>query len=246
MIDSCVTLFKPLIRAGSDLLFPPSCPVCSQPLIESRRGLCEHCMQDVSLICSPLCRVCGKEMRNSAEGDHLCGICLHKTPFFTSARGVARYQDPVANLLHRLKYQTDYSVLPALQRIVVMMGPVAISEDDRIIPVPLHSRRLRFRGFNQSVLLAGLFFPNDQKLLLRNVLQRIRDTTPQTGLNGIVRRKNLKDAFAVHKPRMVRQRKIFLVDDVFTTGTTVSECSRVLLGAGAREVHVLTLARVNE
>jgi len=185
-------------------------------------------------------------MCDSAEGDHICGVCLRKVPSFTSARGIARYQDPVADLLHRLKYQSDYTVLPALLEIVKMNDPVLISQDDRIIPVPLHSRRLRFRGFNQALLLADLFFPNGQKVLLRNVLQRVRNTEAQTGLNGAARRKNLKNAFAVCDPCKVRHRKIFLVDDVYTTGTTVSECSRVLLAAGAREVHVLTLARVDE
>jgi len=246
MIDRRFALFKPLVRAGGDLLFPPFCPVCSIPLHELQNGLCVHCRQDIPLIRSPLCTVCGREMRDSAEGDHICGNCLHKSPFFTSARGVVRYQDPVVNLLHRLKYQTDYSVLPALQEIVGMMAPVRISQNDRIIPVPLHKRRLRFRGFNQSLLLADLFFPKQHKLLLRNILQRIRNTDPQTGLNGIARRKNLKDAFLVCEPSRVRSRKIFLIDDVFTTGTTVSECSRVLLAAGASEIHVLTLARVNE
>lgn len=246
MINRCFASFTSLIRAGSDLLFPPSCVVCSIPLFQSQIGLCERCRQKIPLICSPLCTVCGRELCDSAKGDHLCGLCLRKTPFFTSARGIAHYQAPVANLLHRLKYQTDFSVIPALREIVRMGAPVHLSKDDRIIPVPLHRHRLHSRGFNQALLLAELIFPDGKACLLRNVLLRIRSTTPQTGLSGMERRRNLKNAFTVCKASKVQNRKIFLVDDVYTTGTTVSECSRVLLAAGAKEIHVLTFARVNE
>ena len=108
----------------------------------------------------PLCLICGREMGDSAIGDHACGTCLRKEPFYNSARGVAHYQEAVANLLHRLKYQGEYSVLPALKEIIMMWHPIASQEEDRILPVPLHIKRLRHRGFNQTLLLARLFFPD--------------------------------------------------------------------------------------
>ncbi len=234
------------LREGSDLLFPPLCPVCSVSFLDSDHGLCVVCRHDVALIRSPLCLICGREMGDSATGDHTCGTCLRKAPFYNSARGVVHYQEPVANLLHRLKYQGEYSVLPALKEIIMMWNPIALQGEDRIIPVPLHIKRLRHRGFNQALLLARLFFPDSNNLILMDALLRTRHTDPQTGLNGIERRKNMSNAFMVRDPGRIQGRKIFLVDDVYTTGTTVSECSRVLLAAGAREVHVVTLARVKE
>lgn len=150
----------------------------------------------------------------------------------------------MSSLLHRLKYQGDTSVLSALREIIGRRDSFCLQEQDRIIPVPLHVSRLRQRGFNQSLVLAKLFFPNQKDLIQVDTLTRIRHTIPQTGLDGIARRKNLHQAFIVRFPERVRGRKIVLVDDVFTTGTTVAECSRMLLRAGADEVRVLTLARV--
>lgn len=100
------------------------------------------------------------------------------------------------------------------------------------------------RGFNQSLLLAALFFSGAQSLILPQTLLRVRNTAPQTSLDGMARRKNLTGAFAVSDASLIRGRRVFLVDDVFTTGTTVNECSRTLLAAGAIDVEVLTVARV--
>ncbi|MCF8057192.1 MAG: ComF family protein [Desulfocapsa sp.] len=241
-----VAILQRWLKGVWDLLFPPSCFVCSAFLSDGARGICSDCLQDAPLIISPLCPVCGRGMSDSAVGDHLCGSCLRKKPPYSSVRGIVHYQEPVAPLLHSLKYQGDTSVLPALQAIVTLGLPETPSEEDRIIPVPLHIHRLRQRGFNQALLLAQLFFPERKNCILRDTLQRIRHTVPQTGLDGAARRKNMSKAFRVCDPGEVRGRKIILVDDVYTTGTTVSECSRVLLTAGAGEVSVLTLARVRE
>lgn len=239
-------LFNKWFAGGWDLLFPPSCTVCNALLHDISFGLCRDCRADIDLICSPLCHICGRELSDSADGDHYCGMCLGKRPLYSSARGVAHYKDPVATLLHRLKYKGDYTVLPALMSIIKMQDCVVLGDGDRIIPVPLHFKRLQYRGFNQATLLARLFFPDNKKSLLIDVLQRVRHTNPQAGLDGIVRRKNLRHAFAVRNAEQIQGRNLVLVDDVFTTGTTVSECSRVLLAAGAKTVHVVTLARVDK
>lgn len=230
----------------SDLLFPPFCPVCGRRLLPAGRGPCPLCLQDISLVGSPLCTVCGREMADSTVGDHHCGRCLRRSPLYSSARSVAHYQDPVSSLLHRLKYQGDTSVLPALREIIRLRGPWMLRERERVIPVPLHLTRLRRRGFNQALILANLFFAERKDSILIDTLIRKRHTTSQTGLDGKERRRNLHQAFAVRFPERVRGRMIVLVDDVFTTGTTVSECSRTLLGAGAEDVRVVTLARVRE
>ena len=115
---------------------------------------------------------------------------------------------------------------------------------DRIVPVPLFPGRLKKRGLNQSLLLARIFFPEAGEALLVDTLIRMRDTPPQTTLDGVARRKNLHAAFAVNHPEAVCGRRIFLVDDVLTTGTTVTECGKALLAAGATEIRVVTVARV--
>lgn len=114
-----------------------------------------------------------------------------------------------------------------------------------IIPVPLHAKRLRERGFNQSVLIARALFSHEKKRINTSVLQRHRWTEPQATYGGKARRKNLRNAFSVRIPAQIKGKKILLIDDVFTTGTTVNECAGVLLKAGAAEVIVFTLARVD-
>ncbi len=118
-----------------------------------------------------------------------------------------------------------------------------LSTPDIIVPVPLHPTKLRSRGFNQSVLLAKVLFPNQQDKI-RHSLVRTRHTRPQTGLKGGERRRNVVGAFAVRQGEVVRGQKICLVDDVYTTGTTVNECAKTLKKAGAVRVEVATLAMV--
>jgi ComF family protein len=118
-----------------------------------------------------------------------------------------------------------------------------LSCPDIIVPVPLHLHKLRSRGFNQSLLLAQVFFP-DQKEKIRHCLVRRRHTRPQTGLKGVERRKNVVGAFALRAGEGLTGKKICLVDDVFTTGTTVNECAKTLKRAGAASVEVATLAMV--
>lgn len=237
-------LMQKWLIAVQDLLFPLSCTICSAPTSASGLALCAGCLAEVIVVNSPLCIVCGLEMVNSTAGDHLCAMCLRKKPPFRSARAVAHYQKPVSTLLHTLKYQGDTSVLSALQVVVDLSPRVSVRKGDRIIPVPLHLRRLRSRGFNQAKLLAELFFPENKEQILLNCLQRTKHTEPQTTLDGVARRKNLRRAFTVQNAEQIRGRVIFLVDDVLTTGTTVAECSNVLLAAGADSVQVLTVARV--
>ena len=237
-------LMKSWLSAVWDLLFPVSCTICSASISRPDSALCPVCLENVRLISSPFCTVCGLEMESSAPGDHLCGSCLRKRPPFYSARAVARYQEPVSTLLHKLKYQGDTSVLPALQEVVNLFSVISIDHADRIIPVPLHRCRLRIRGFNQAKLLAELFFQGCREQLLLDCLERRQYTEPQTTLDGDARRKNLRQAFMVRKAEQIRGRTVFLVDDVYTTGTTVAECSKVLLAAGAHAVKVVTVARV--
>jgi len=118
------------------------------------------------------------------------------------------------------------------------------SEFDLILPVPLHPQRLRRRGFNQSLLLARRVSRHHSIALDFKSLQRIRHTQPQTELSGAQRQKNIRGAFEVRNPFVIEEKRLLLIDDVFTTGATVQECSKVLLKAGAKRVDVLTLARV--
>lgn len=235
-------------RGWMELLFPDRCYFCGRDPGCRGELVCPDCLAMIHYLRSPMCTCCGREFSTSSGGDHLCGVCLGHPPVFAWARAAVSYEEPVSQLLHGLKYAADTRTLPVLAQIVAAFVE-GLSLDfqagnDRIVPVPLHSTRLKKRGLNQSQLLAEILFPHAGDALLVDTLRRIRHTPPQTTLNGPARRKNLAGAFVVVDPPAIQGRRVFLVDDVLTTGTTVTECARVLLAAGATGVCVVTVARV--
>lgn len=196
------------------------------------------------MIQPPLCLCCGVEF--SAGGDsHLCGACLAKPPHFNRARAIFRYDDASAALVHSFKYGGRTVARQTFRALADRATPLAEMESpELIIPVPLHPKRLKERGFNQALVLAQILFPKGRKLISPDLMIRNRWTEPQVGLSGQNRRQNLVGAFSVRVPKKIAGRRILLVDDVFTTGTTLNECAKVLQASGASQVEALTLARV--
>lgn len=185
-------------------------------------------------------------MSDAAE-DHLCGSCIDDPPPFARARAALKFEGSTRELVHQFKY--GRRVL--LRKPLAMIALTHFSDfpekfrPDLIIPVPLHLKRLKERGFNQAILLGEVFSRRWSIPLARNSLQRIRWTEPQVNLGAAEREVNVKGAFAVSDIAAVNGRSILLIDDVYTTGSTVKECSRVLNKAGAAEVSVITIARGN-
>ncbi|MCX5876318.1 MAG: ComF family protein [Deltaproteobacteria bacterium] len=238
---------KRFFNALLDLLLPSFCLACEKPLGSAPDLLfCPDCQEKLHYIKSPLCPCCGRAYLVAPGGDHHCGTCLAKPRHFSQARALFLYEEPLKKVIHRFKYQGKTACLPSFARLAINLPLLAEMRGvDWIVPVPLHPSRLRERGFNQALLLARAFFPKDRRVTV-GLLVRLRPTEPQTSFNGAARRTNLKNAFAVIKPHRLAGKKILLIDDVFTTGTTANECARVLKKAGADEVLVLTLARVKE
>ena len=239
---------KTLIRAGLDLIFPPRCTACNEYLSagEKDEQLCSGCMAEIRWIDSPVCSRCGMIFKSQTGEDHLCGHCLLMPPPYRMARAVVLYGSVARDLLHQLKYRSNTTVVPAIHTIISRMDRSPFTDVDLVLPVPLHPCRLRQRGFNQSLILARLFFPDRDPSIHTSLLVRTRNTAPQTTLNGEKRRKNLHGAFRVTDPSALKGRSICLVDDVYTTGTTVTECANTLLRAGAGSILVLTLARAEK
>ncbi len=236
-----------ILSAIMELLFPASCQACGQPAAPfSEIMLCRSCLAEVRLIGGPLCPCCGRPFHKNSAEDHLCGLCLKGHYHFDTARALVHYRPPITTLISRFKYHGQTSSLKSFRAIQQQLPVLTeLNQPDLIIPVPLHFKRLQKRGFNQALLLARAFYPDQHRLIDFKVLERHRYTAPQTGLSGKIRRENLKKAFQVRDRGIVAGKRVLLIDDVFTTGTTVNECARVLKRAGAREVQVLTLARVN-
>ncbi|RWX49947.1 comF family protein, partial [Candidatus Electrothrix marina] len=165
----------------------------------------------------------------------------------TKARSSFLYQEPISSLLLQLKFNHNLTGLASLAALTKETPAlVDLNKPDLILPIPLHIQRLRERGFNQSLLLARACFPEWRKKIRFDLLRRNRHTVPQTRLSGTARRNNLHQAFSLEKPDHVQEVKgknILLVDDVFTTGSTLHECAKVLLEAGAGEIEAFTVAR---
>lgn len=233
------------LKAFVDLLFPPVCILCGVATVRNDpECLCGRCWLQIEYVQPPLCACCGGMLSGNPGHNHLCGPCRRNPPYFSLARSSIRYDQPVGRLLHRLKYHGDTTVLPALRRIIAHWPAELPGDFDLIVPVPLYVSRLRRRGFNQAEILAREYFPDRKKDIRSDLLRRRRDTGAQTSLSGAARRNNLRSAFQADDGGGVRGKRICLVDDVYTTGTTVNECAKALLDGGADEVRVLTLARV--
>jgi len=237
---------REIINASLDLLFPPSCPSCKTVTENTDKLLCGDCFSQLKFIKMPYCSCCGRAF-SSGSDNHLCGDCLKSSWNFDKARSIFAYEEIIAGLIHRLKYSGNMTGLETFQH---LSGQSLVSDDlsipDFILPVPLHIKRLRVRGFNQALLLAKELFPKEKEKIKYDILLRQIDTPTQTGLSGKQRRKNLKKVFVVKRPSEIAGRNILIFDDVFTTGSTVNECAKVLKTAGCRRVEVLTICRADK
>jgi ComF family protein len=242
-------LWRRFTGALLDLVFPPFCPVCRAPLAEDRHGLlCAPCWEALERIGPPWCRTCGLPLGAFAGGadTHLCGACRLRPPVFTYARAGARYGDTVREALHALKFKGRRGLVAPLADLVVeaVGARLPTGRPDLLVPVPLHPRRQRERGFNQASLLAHRIGQAWNLPVRDDVLDRVVATLSQTALESEARRSNVRNAFRLRRAEAVAGRHPVLVDDVMTTGATVSECALALKAGGAATVGVLTVARV--
>jgi ComF family protein len=192
----------------------------------------------------PLCPRCGIPFEGAGD-DHPCSSCLKNPPPFHAARAALLHGGPGRDLIHAFKYHGRPHLRRPLGLLVVerLTEFVARERPDLIVPVPLHVKRLRSRGFNQALLVGELLAEEWRIPFHCRALRRVRWTEPQINLAAELRRENVRNAFRVPDTSPVEGRRVLLVDDVFTTGSTVEECSRTLLRAGAEEVLVITLSR---
>ena len=232
------------LDAIASLFYPPVCSVCAGK-VSTGEYLCPECDSKTTRIAPPFCEVCSEPFMGAITDPFTCANCAHRTLHFETAVAVYRSRGIVRRLIHDFKYrrQTHLRGLVA-HWLCQALEDVRLQGHhfDIVVPVPLHPARERERGFNQAALLADLLSARIS-VPSNAVLQRIRYTTTQTAFDRAERMENLHNAFRLRKKSDVRDSRVLLVDDVLTTGSTLSECARILKKAGAISVHAITAAR---
>jgi competence protein ComFC len=232
------------LRAFASLLYPPVCTICSAD-VGPDEYLCDQCDDNLIRIVPPFCEKCSEPFAGRISGPFSCANCAHRTIYFDAA--VAAYRS--RGLVRRVVLDFKYGRQIHLRHLVARWLEASLNDErlrgqkfDLIVPVPLHPARQRERGFNQAALIAE---PLSARLSVpaQPLLERIRYTTTQTAFDRAERMENLHGAFRLRKSADVRGSHVLLIDDVLTTGSTLSECARILKDAGARNVFAATAAR---
>jgi ComF family protein len=233
-------------KLGELLLFPSSCQICEALLEKTgERVVCRDCLEQLEGTDSPFCLCCGRFFDGAGES-HLCADCLGSRPPFTRHRSGARYEGVAKDIILLYKYR-GFEVLSWVLA-EFLIRSLGRDEDlwsgvEAVVPVPLHPAKEKSRGFNQARLLAKRLAKHKNIPLLEGCLVKARRTEAQTSLDARARESNLKGAFQVKKSAGIKGKIVLLVDDVYTTGSTIRECSAALKKAGVEEVRAVTVAR---
>ncbi len=232
-------------RALRDVFFPPVCVHCADVVKNSEFShLCAACARTVDWVSPPHCETCGYPFAGILAGERSCPHCADLVPEFAAGKTAVLYRGPVASLVQELKYHKGEYLAEDVGRVAATApGFREFLRGAVLVPVPLHSRKERERGFNQSRLIAEAFARVAEDAVVIPALQRVVDTLTQTRLDRPTRQANLKNAFAM-APRhsLTAGRRIVLVDDIFTTGATLNACAAVMRKAGFDSLDVATLA----
>lgn len=240
-------LWRRVVSKLSDILMPPVCLVCRTPLCD-HDALCAPCWSQIDFIRAPLCDRLGMPLPFDIGGTMVSAAAAADPPPYDRARAVAAHSGAMRTLVHGLKFQDRHDMGRLLGKWLVEAGRELIADAEVVVPVPLARRRLLLRRFNQAAVLAREVAHRTGLAYEPLLLARARATASQVGLSRSQRQKNVAGAFVVpprHGAR-VAGRNILLIDDVITTGSTVSACAQSLRRAGAARIDVLALALVTD
>lgn len=247
--SATATVYRRIGDALLNLVYPDHCLICSAPVARQQDcGVCEPCWaRALALeIVRPWCASCGIPFQTfNPEPEHLCSECSRETPPFSGARSFGYYRAELSRLVQGLKFEGRKNLSGLLSPLLAqaLVNSWDHRQIDLVVPVPLHPKRRRERGFNQSAVLARGLARLTGLSFCEQALRRVSPTVPQVGLSDAERVRNVRGAFHCGRPDLIAAKRILLVDDVMTTGATARSACESLLGGGALRVSVLTLAR---
>lgn len=237
-------------KAITQIIFPPRCLVCDQ-FTDQTDSLCSQCWEELSFIRGQSCHRCGIPLPISDPITEklTCINCEYHPPYYSSAQAVTYYGETSKKIIMPLKYADRELNKNFMAKLMRQYGHQLITESDIITPVPLYYWRQWKRRYNQAALLAKTIYSmekNPNLIYKPNILKRVENTPKQGKLSFQQRRENVKSVFIIsdNQAKEVQGKNILIIDDVFTSGATVNECSRILKKAGAHSVGVLTFSRV--
>ena len=228
-----------------DMVLPPRCLACGA-LVDAAHALCAECWPKIRFITEPLCAVCGTPFEFEPASGSVCAACAASERPFARARAAIAYDDGSRGFILAFKHGDRTDAARVFAPWMAQAGRELLADADLLVPVPLHWTRLFMRRYNQAALLAQAVGRLAGRRVAPDMLVR-RKRTPSLGHSGASERaKIVSGAFVVPPKRrpLAEGRRILLIDDVFTTGSTIGACARALVRSGARSVDVLTLARV--
>ncbi len=250
MNNKTQNILKNVSLAVLDTILPPRCVITGE-MVDKQGMIAPQAWAGIDFIGGPICYKCGVPFGFEVggfegEGGAHCTQCLDYPPPYETARAAIKYNDESKSLILSFKNGDQTHAALAFVPWLKMAGAQMLQDADVLIPVPLHRWRLLRRRYNQSAIMAQYLGKERGIPVLHQGLVRIRPTPTQGHLSYVERKKNVKRAFAVHPKYQtdINGKTLILIDDVYTTGSTVKECTKVLIKAGAKAVHVLTLARV--
>ena len=239
---------KKILGLFLDLIYPPRCIICDNifEFNSKKKYFCDDCESLLKIIdldpeINNRCKNCSRPI----ESGNLCSLCVSRKNFFDKNYSLFIYDELISNLIHKFKFKNHPYIGYGLSKFMadkIDFDLILDKQYDYIFPIPIHRIRRNHRGFNQAEILARDISKKISVPVNNNILLRVKNTKPQWHLNSHERENNLLNAFRVKNKSYVNQKNIILIDDIFTTGSTINKCSEILKAAGANYIFSLTLS----
>lgn len=237
---------KKLFTNFLNILYPYRCPSCKR-IVDSDFVFCLDCWKKLQFIKKPMCNICGDAFQFSIDDKAICAKCLSTKPYYDKALCCFIYNKTISRAILEFKFYHKTFLSKFFAKFLIVTIKEIINDVDYIIPIPMSLQRLRWRGFNQSLLLVKQIAKLTNKQIIADLIIKIKHTEAQSKLNHKERKQNLNSAFKTNKKylEVIKNKNILIIDDVITTGTTVNNCSKVLKKAHVNKVFVASIAKTS-